>query len=1701
MNTKSLRLLLAEDSDADAFLVVKELQRFGFQVESTRVQSSSEFRSELVGGKFDIILCDHFMPDLDALAALKILHESGRDIPLIVVSGAISEKVAVEVMRNGASDYLLKDNLTRLGAAVERELRDAETRRQKRLLDSFSQGQMTVLAMILNGEPLTKILERIIERVEILSANDVRCSIMLVDPEGSHLVLGAAPGLPLEFLEDIRVVPIRPGIGSCGSAAALGRNIIVEDISVHPDWKDVRKLTKKFGLRACWAVPVFSADRRVLGTMSVYHRMPHSPTEEELHWVESASRLVSLAIERSQSVMEKKQAEANTERLAARLTTTLESITDAFFTVDRDWRFTYVNRQAEQILLRDGGELLGKVMWEEFPEFENSPFGRGYRQAVSENHSIEMVEFHAARGWWLEVRAYPSPEGLAVYMCDVTEQRQGQEQLMFLENCVSRINDIVLITGAGSPGSGGQKVLFVNDAFIRHTGYSREEVLGKAPRFLLGPKSQFERVAEIRAALEHNRPARAELIIYKKSGDEIWLEVDIVPVTEPQGVVSHMVAVAREITRRKAAEEVARASEARYLMQRNALITLTRDASSEGLDLQGAFQRITETTARTLDVTRVGIWRYTDDMEHIDCLDLFHLESAEHHAGAALEKSRYPAYFKGADQTELLANDEAASGPRTFNFTGGDPSPEGIVSLMDVPVHYGSSVHYFLCTEHVGSPREWTADEKTFAVAIANQISLALESFERARAEEEVLRSHQRFQSVAAATNDTIWDWDLLTDAFWWNDGFAKLFGWSSTEVDSTIHAWIRQIHPEDRNRVVREVYAAIDRGDALWTDEYRFISNDGAISDVIDRAQIIRDANGKAIRMVGGMTDLTAQKAAADELARSHRALQMLSACNEMLVRTSDENDLLAEACRIAVEVGGYRMAWVGYALDDEKRRISPMAFAGEELGYLSEVDISWAEDRPSGEGPAGQAVRTGNPVVFEDVMGNQGFSYWQAPARARGYRSVVCLPLHDGNRSFGVICLYTAQPNPTSAEELKMLGDMAGDLVFGIENCRGRLERQRTLEVVIKVAKAVSSGTGTEFFDLLAQNLVESMGAFGGLVGRYNLTDRSIDTLSYVVGGETMENLKYSLEGTPCGQVIGEGIQVYERDVQQAFPEDHFLVELGVAAYAGIPLLHRNGEVAGIMAVFFSQPLDDSSLVRSTLQIFATRAAAELDRQQADARIREQASLLDKAQDAIVVRDLNHHITYWNKSAERLYGWSAAEVMGRSVGKLLYRDPKAFAKAHKHTLRTGEWVGEMNQVDKYGRDLIIEGRWTLVRDDKGKPESVFVINTDISEHRKLEQQFLQAQRLESIGTLAGGIAHDLNNILAPISMAIELLRMRFDDDRSAELLDTISSSAKRGADMVGQVLSFARGMEGRRVEVHPRQLISEIEGILRDTLLKNIGMEIRASRDLWAIHGDPTQLHQVLLNLCVNAADAVAGGGQIFITADNIHIDPTFAAMNLEAKEGPHVCIEVRDTGEGIPPEIIGKIFDPFFTTKSVGKGTGLGLSTSLAIVKSHGGFIRATSEPGHGARFKVYLPADPEMAAATAVQIRPELPKGNGEMVLVVDDEQSIRQITRETLEAFGYHTLLAADGHEAVSLYASRLSEIDVVLTDMMMPVMDGPATIRLLMEINPAVKIIAASGITANREIAHKAGAGVRNFLTKPYTAETLLKCIKQTLAQ
>ncbi len=508
--------------------------------------------------------------------------------------------------------------------------------------------------------------------------------------------------------------------------------------------------------------------------------------------------------------------------------------------------------------------------------------------------------------------------------------------------------------------------------------------------------------------------------------------------------------------------------------------------------------------------------------------------------------------------------------------------------------------------------------------------------------------------------------------------------------------------------------------------------------------------------------------------------------------------------------------------------------------------------------------------------------------------------------------------------------------------------------------------------------------------------------------------------------------------------------------------------------------------------------------ERKRAEERIHEQAALLDKAQDAIILREIGtNQILYWNKGAENIYGWTEQEALGRTASELqLLNELNAaqFEAGKRVIMEKGEWAGELRQRTKSGEEITTESRWTLLRDDKGQPKAILVINTDITERTKIEAQLLRAQRMESIGTLAGGIAHDLNNILAPILMAVQMLQLKTEDPTTMQWLEMLQANAERGADMIRQVLSFARGVEGERVALQPRHLIKEVIKILKDTLPKSIEIKFDVASDLWPVAADATQVHQVLMNLCVNARDAMPHGGEIFIRAENITLDENYARMHIEAKPGKFVMIGVSDTGTGMPPEVLSRIFEPFFTTKDVGKGTGLGLSTALTIIRSHGGFINVYSEPRRGTQFAVYLPAiESRMGAERAERKGLDLPAGRGELILVVDDEDSIRQITKGTLEAFNYEVLTANDGTEAVAIYAQNRDRVALVLTDMMMPFMDGPSTVRALQKMNPDVKVIAASGLAASDKAAEAAAVGVHTFLPKPYTAERLLKALDELL--
>jgi PAS domain S-box-containing protein len=498
--------------------------------------------------------------------------------------------------------------------------------------------------------------------------------------------------------------------------------------------------------------------------------------------------------------------------------------------------------------------------------------------------------------------------------------------------------------------------------------------------------------------------------------------------------------------------------------------------------------------------------------------------------------------------------------------------------------------------------------------------------------------------------------------------------------------------------------------------------------------------------------------------------------------------------------------------------------------------------------------------------------------------------------------------------------------------------------------------------------------------------------------------------------------------------------------------------------------------------------------ERKQAEQKIQEQANLLAIATDAIFVYDLDDRILFWNQGAERVYGWSSAEVLGQDWRSLIAKgaepdllDPAAVDQT--------TWQGEVQRMTQTGHVAVVMSRRSVMFDDLGQPKSILMVDTDITEKKQLELQFLRAQRLESLGTLASGIAHDLNNVLTPILGIVQLLPLKVPnlDERTQHFLEILNDSARRGADLVRQILAFARGIEGKPIETQVIHLLVEIQKVIRQTFPKNIELVNDFSQDLRLISADGTLLHQIFMNLCVNARDAMPEGGTLYITAENVTIDEYYARMHIDAKVGNYVVVTIADTGMGIAPAVLDRIFEPFFTTKDVGQGTGLGLSTVLGIVKSHHGFINVYSELNKGTRFKVYFPATDSQPLAPIVL--PELQLGNGELILVVDDELAVLEVTQATLESHGYKTLIAKDGIEAIAAYAEHKRDISVVVLDLMMPSLDAVTTIRTLHKLNPQVQIIAMSGLATNEALTKTVNEGVKAFLAKPFTALELLNVV------
>ena len=502
--------------------------------------------------------------------------------------------------------------------------------------------------------------------------------------------------------------------------------------------------------------------------------------------------------------------------------------------------------------------------------------------------------------------------------------------------------------------------------------------------------------------------------------------------------------------------------------------------------------------------------------------------------------------------------------------------------------------------------------------------------------------------------------------------------------------------------------------------------------------------------------------------------------------------------------------------------------------------------------------------------------------------------------------------------------------------------------------------------------------------------------------------------------------------------------------------------------------------------------------ERKREEENLRRMATVVRDSNDAITIQDFEGRITAWNRGAELMYGFSEAEALLMNIDLLTIPGKIAEQKDFIRRLIAGEAITsfETQRLTKDGRVLDVWMTVTKLVDDSGKPVGLASTERDITERLRNERLALRTQRLESLGTLTGGIAHDMNNSLAPIMMGVDLLRKQYPQE--SKILNIIEASAKRGADMVRHLLGFAKGVEGEHVSLLADRLLDEMENIVKGSFPKNIQLVVRCDPELPSVLGDATQIHQVLLNLCVNARDAMPRGGTLTLEVERREVDATYASSVPNARPGQYLMLRVSDTGSGMQTEILDRIFDPFFTTKGPDKGTGLGLSTVAGIVKGHGGFLQVYSHPGIGSTFAVYLPAERAGIDADPVcQIGGGgIFHGQGETILFVDDEFAVREVACEVLQQLNFKPLTATDGTDGLMQAAQYRTELRAIITDLHMPHLDGLAFVRALRQMLPDIPVVVASGRMEDTVAAEFKTLGVTTRLDKPFTEAQLAAAMR-----
>ncbi|GMT47725.1 MAG: hypothetical protein IEMM0007_1291 [bacterium] len=736
-------------------------------------------------------------------------------------------------------------------------------------------------------------------------------------------------------------------------------------------------------------------------------------------------------------------------------------------------------------------------------------------------------------------------------------------------------------------------------------------------------------------------------------------------------------------------------------------------------------------------------------------------------------------------------------------------------------------------------------------------------------------------------------------------------------------------------------------------------------------------------------------------KLHRVNRALKVLSECNQIIVRVRDESALLSEICKVFVDVGGYCLAWIGFAGQDEEKTVLPVAQAGYEEGYIETLNITWA-DTDRGRGPTGTAIRTGKVSINRDVLSNLDYALWRLEALKRGYQSSIALPLIDDNRTLGAINVYAPEPDAFDSEEVRLLTEMANDLAYGITVLRMRAEHKQAEEEQVRLRRRLEILWNiARMADADYQTLCDHV-----LVEITAMTQSPYAFYAFLNEAETVMKIYAFSEG------VIKDCRIEDR------PIEYPLVDAGL--------------------------LGDAVRFRRTL----------------------------------IIND------YRSCPGKKGVPWGHIPLT-RALIVPVFSHGRVVALAGVADKPTDYTEDDARQVESFATNVQVIMDRRQAEEEKGE----------------IQAQLLQAQKMEAVGTLAGGVAHDFNNLLTAIRGYVDLVMMKVDESETFyRYLKQIRNASVRAADLTRQLLLFSRKQPMEFIHLNINRTIDDLLLMLNRLIGEDIVIRTNLEPDIWMVRADTGSIEQVIMNLAGNARDAMPNGGSLTIRTENVLLDEEQSNVILEARPGKFVCLSVEDTGAGMNKKTIQHIFEPFFTTKEAGKGTGLGLSVVYGIVKQHEGWINVSSKSGLGSTFRIYLPASSVKSEDEARKAYPvQKLQGSGERILLVEDEEGVRGFASEALRGSGYVVIEAVNVQEALDIFEREKGDFHLILSDVVLPDNSGLHLVDQLLSYKPDLQVLLSSGYTDQKSQWPLIREREFRFLQKPYALGDLLQAVKEVI--